>query len=61
MSWMERYADMLRQKNTPFVLLDGGLFVRRAGWIAPVGPADRRIALDPAQGGRKQACNHVNT
>ena len=26
MSWMERYADMLRQKNTPFVLLDGGLF-----------------------------------
>lgn len=52
MSWMERYADMLRQKNTPFVLLDSGLFVRRAGWIAPVGPAARRMTLDPAQGRR---------
>lgn len=49
MSWMERYADMLRQKNTPFVLLDSGLFVRRAGWIAPAGPAAQAYRLEAAE------------
>jgi hypothetical protein len=52
MNYVERYAEMLRSKNSPFEVLDGQLFVRKARWITPVGPASQPYALSQEQGRR---------
>ena len=51
MAYLERYAEMMRQKNHRFELVDGQLFVRRERWIAPVGPVGQAYGLNAAQRG----------
>lgn len=52
MGYLERYSEMLRAKNRPFVNLDGQLFVRKNRCIVPVGPAAQAFHVSPAQGRR---------
>ncbi len=49
MEYVNRYAEMFRAKNRSFVQMDGQLFVRKARWIAPSGPALQAYRLDEAQ------------
>ena len=49
MAYLERYAEMMRQKNHRFEIVDGQLFVRRERWIAPVGPVGQAYGLNAAQ------------
>jgi hypothetical protein len=49
MGYLERFSEMLRQKNRRFERIDGQLFVRKRQWIAPLGPASQAYHLNEAQ------------
>jgi hypothetical protein len=48
MDYVTRYAEMLRFKHKPYVLVDGQLFVRSDRWIVPEGPGSQ--AYHPSRG-----------
>lgn len=48
MTYIDRHVEALRQKNRPFVLVDGQLFVRKERWIVPFGPAAQPYCLNLA-------------
>ena len=49
MVYLERYTEMLRQKNQRFLEVDEQLFVRKDRWIVPMGPISQSYRLTPAQ------------
>ncbi|MDY0149072.1 MAG: hypothetical protein RBT03_03185, partial [Kiritimatiellia bacterium] len=49
MGYSKQYAEMLRQKNRPFEIIDGQIFTRQNQWIKPVGPLSQPYRLDKRQ------------
>ena len=49
MSYVDRFAEMLRSKKQRFEVIDGQLFVRKERWVCPLGPAAQAFSLTAEQ------------
>lgn len=49
MSYVDRFAEMLRSKKQRFEVVDGQLFVRKERWVSPLGPVAQAFSLTAEQ------------